>query len=282
MADLLKVHLGGDRIIFWAPKHMALGESICSLFGDPIILNRVKNVVFDLSMCGYIDSTGIGLLMTVYTTCILNGGEFILNNVPPKVSELLKVIRLDSVLTYSDVDYSKLPFFEISPQDFITRIRDNSFTDFDVKKVFPALLSLKIFLCHASDDKPQVRDLYDQLQSDGFSPWLDEENLLPGQEWQQEIIKAVRESHIVIVSLTHKSLTKSGFVQKELSYALDVAEEQPKGSIYIIPLKLEQCEVPERLRHLQWVNLFEARGYERLLLALKRRYWDLINHRLPS
>src|SRR5262249_47185555 len=52
--------------------------------------------------------------------------------------------------------------------------------------------SLRVFLCHSSGDKPAVRTLCQRLQADGVEPWLDEENLLPGQDWQQEIPQAVR------------------------------------------------------------------------------------------
>lgn len=127
---------------------------------------------------------------------------------------------------------------------------------------------LRVFLCHASDDKPAVRELYQRLRHEGMAPWLDEEDLLPGQNWGEEIPKAVRASNIVIVCLSHNAITKTGYVQKEIRYALDVADEQPQGATFVIPLRLEQCQVPERLAHWHWVDLFEGHGYERLVRAL--------------
>lgn len=131
--------------------------------------------------------------------------------------------------------------------------------------------ALRVFLCHSSGDKPTVRDLYHRLRADGVDPWLDEENLLPGQDWQQEIRKAVRLSDVVVVCLSRESITKAGYVQKEIRYALDVSDEQPEGTIFLIPLKLEECEVPERLRRWQWVNFFEEGSYDRLMRALQIR-----------
>jgi len=96
-----------------------------------------------------------------------------------------------------------------------------------------------------------------------------EEDLLPGQEWKREIPKAVRRSDVVIVCLSHTAINKRGYVQKEIKIALDIADEQPEGTIYIIPLKLEQCEVPERLSHLQWVDFFKEEGYRRLVRSLE-------------
>ncbi len=130
---------------------------------------------------------------------------------------------------------------------------------------------LDAFLCHSSGDKDAVRDLYHRLQGDGFEPWLDEEDLLPGQDWAREISRAVRAADVVLVCLSQASIAKTGFVQKEIGYALDAAEERPPGTIYVIPVKLEECEVPERLRQYQWVSLFEEGGYERLMRALRER-----------
>ena len=130
---------------------------------------------------------------------------------------------------------------------------------------------LVVFLCHSSTDKPKVRKLYQQLNIEGIAPWLDEEDILPGQDWQQEITKAVRSANVVLVCLSQNSITKTGFVQKEIKHALDIADEQPEGEIFIIPVRLEECNVPDRLSRWQWVNIFEDNGYIRLMKALKMR-----------
>ena len=130
---------------------------------------------------------------------------------------------------------------------------------------------LRIFLCHSSGDKPAVRDLCARLRDDGFESWFDEQSLRPGQDWDYEIRKAVSASDIVIVCLSRTSITKAGYVQKELGFALDVANQQPEGSIFIIPVKLEECDAPERLKKWQWVNLFMQEGYSQLIESLKFR-----------
>jgi hypothetical protein len=131
---------------------------------------------------------------------------------------------------------------------------------------------LRVFLCHSSTDKPAVRKLYQLLKADGFEPWFDEENLLPGQKWQRQIPKAVRESDVVIVCLSCGSVNRDGYIQKEIKFALDVADEKPEDAIFIIPLRLEECEVPERLNQWHWVNLFDPNGYKRLLLTFATQF----------
>ena len=68
----------------------------------------------------------------------------------------------------------------------------------------------RIFLCHANEDKPQVREVYQRLKAEGFQPWLDEIDLIPGQNWQVEIPKAIRESGIFLACLSRQSVQKQG------------------------------------------------------------------------
>jgi formylglycine-generating enzyme required for sulfatase activity len=129
---------------------------------------------------------------------------------------------------------------------------------------------LKVFLCHAHADQDTVRALYTRLTRDGVDAWLDKEKLLPGQDWEYEIRKAVRESDVVVVCLS-KQFNQAGFRQKEVRLALDTAMEQPEGEIFIIPARLEECETLESLKKWHWVDLFQENGYERLMRALRTR-----------
>lgn len=127
---------------------------------------------------------------------------------------------------------------------------------------------LRVFLCHSSGDKEAVRALYKRLKTDGFTPWLDEEDLVGGQDWDAEIKKAVQNSHVVIVCLSKTSVNKTGYVQKEIKVALDAADLRPEGTIFLVPVRLEDCEVPERLAHIHYLDLFKADGHEKLVNAL--------------
>jgi serine/threonine protein kinase len=130
---------------------------------------------------------------------------------------------------------------------------------------------IRVFLCHSSEDKPAVRELCHRLRKDGFEPWLDEEELLPGQNWQEAIPKAVRASDVVVICLSRAGVSKEGYLQRELRDALSVAQEKPENSIFIIPVRLEEVDVPQSLTQWQWANLFQQGGYERLVRALSVR-----------
>jgi len=135
---------------------------------------------------------------------------------------------------------------------------------------------LRVFLCHSSGDKPIVRDLYRRLAAEGWiDAWLDEEKLYPGQDWSYEIEIAVEAADVIIVCLTKHSVSKEGYVQRELRIVLDHADYKPEGTLFIIPVRLEECESPRRLRRWQYADYFpiEERNhaYERLLASLRSR-----------
>lgn len=140
---------------------------------------------------------------------------------------------------------------------------------------------LKVFLCHSSSDKPEVRRWYKRLIADGVDAWLDVESLLPGQKWKEEIPKAIRNSDIVLVFLSKDSISKEGYVQKEIKDALDVADEKPEETIFIIPARLEECEVPQRLADYHWVDLYDE-GYGKLIQALVIRAKTIDATLLPA
>lgn len=126
---------------------------------------------------------------------------------------------------------------------------------------------LKVFLSHAHLDAAIVHKLYKRLVDDGIDAWIDKEKLIPGQDWELEIRKAVRESDVVIVCLSQQ-FNRRGYRQKEVRIALDEADMIPEGEIFIIPARLEECENLESLRRWHRVDLFTKDGYEKLMLAL--------------
>lgn len=134
---------------------------------------------------------------------------------------------------------------------------------------------LRVFLCHADEDKPKVRKLYERLLGNGYDVWFDENRLKPGADWKLSIEIAMRESHAIIICLSSTSVKKEGYVNVEILNALDIAKEKPEGTIFIIPVRLDECDVPYRFRNIQWTNLFAKNGYEKICDSLNERLNDL-------
>jgi formylglycine-generating enzyme required for sulfatase activity len=139
---------------------------------------------------------------------------------------------------------------------------------------------LRVFLCHASQDKPAVRELYQRLNAEGWMDvWLDEEKLYPGQDWDFEIEKAVESADVVIVCLSNNSVTKEGYVQRELRFVLQIADYKPDGTIFVVPVRLDDCPLPRRLKIWQYIDFFPKNrldwAYRRLVGSLQMRVDNL-------
>ena len=127
------------------------------------------------------------------------------------------------------------------------------------------------FLIYAHSDRKAVHNLYAHIVKDGVKAWLDAERLLPGQDWQREIRQAILTSDVVIVCLSREFNKQQGYRYEELKIALEKSKLLVDNEIFIIPVRLEKCDMPESLRYLHRVDLFEAGGYKRLIRALRRR-----------
>lgn len=130
---------------------------------------------------------------------------------------------------------------------------------------------VQVFLCYARQDEKSVTVIYDKLESNSFEPWMDIRDILPGQNWDNEIQRAIKESDFFVVCLSSNSTNKRGIIQKEIKRAIDIQDEKLESDIYIIPVRLEKCAVPERLLKFQWLDLFNEDGYQRLFKALSKK-----------
>lgn len=141
---------------------------------------------------------------------------------------------------------------------------------------------IQIFLSYAPEDAKTVTGLYHRLSADGFRLWFDRFDLLGGQDRKLAIKRAVQGSVAVVACLSDMAIFGVGSRHRELSLALDIADEQPEGTIFIIPLRLQPCNVPDRLEHLQHIDFYDPDGYDRLKRALIARLQDLGHDIIPE
>jgi hypothetical protein len=137
---------------------------------------------------------------------------------------------------------------------------------------------LKIFVCYAKEDRERVRKVVKRVTELGHEVWFDDRSVRGGRDWRREITVAIRRSDVVLACLSTRSVAKRGFVQKELRISVDAAEEQPEGSVFIVPLRFDVCHVPQRLDDWQWIDLFARDGFRRLQEALS----DISNRSSPA
>jgi len=129
----------------------------------------------------------------------------------------------------------------------------------------------RIFISYAREDAEAAKRMYADIKHAGGIPWFDQEDLLPGQNWELEIGHAIRRCSYFIAIISERSSNKSGYIQKELRKALDILEEQPPNAIYIIPARID-CSEPlhPALDKIHRVDLFPSweEGLKKILKSL--------------
>lgn len=130
-----------------------------------------------------------------------------------------------------------------------------------------------VFVAYAVEDLAIVRRLSESLRAGGCSPWLDKERLMPGQNWTQSIGRAIADADAFVACFSRRSVSKRGQFQSELRHALDCAQTRPLDDVFLLPVRLERCEVPRQITdQVQYVDLFPdwERGVKRLVRSIRR------------
>ena len=133
---------------------------------------------------------------------------------------------------------------------------------------------LNVFIAYVQEDLEHARHLRDALAAAGYSPWLDKDQLLAGQNWPRAIERAIDLSDAFVACLSSRSLAKRGQFQSELRYALDCANRMPLEETFLLPARFDACAVPAGIaRQVQYVDLFPDfdRGFRQLVRSLRKK-----------
>ena len=107
-----------------------------------------------------------------------------------------------------------------------------------------------------------------------MAPWLDHRKLLPGQNWPRAIEEAIETSDFFVACFSRLSVRKKGSFQAEIRFALDCARRVPLDEAFLIPVRLDECRVPAKIRReIQYIDLFPDWncGVRRIVSVLKKQ-----------
>jgi hypothetical protein len=127
---------------------------------------------------------------------------------------------------------------------------------------------LQTFISYSRVNQQFAIRLACELKSAGFCVWMDQFDIPTGARWDDEIEKALRESQIFLFIMTPAS-TASENAKDEMGYAIDHGK-------HILPVLLEPCEVPLRLRRMQYVD-FTRMSFDQGIKKAKELLFELIN-----
>ena len=129
----------------------------------------------------------------------------------------------------------------------------------DLKRWVP---NVRCFVSYSRDDDNFVSKLTNDLRSWSISVWRDIDSIPAGASWDSEIEKAIsRCSHVLLVAT--RAANSSPNVIDEIGYALNKKK-------VVVPVMVEDCELPMRVHRAQWVDFRESQNYEAAVRELVR------------
>jgi hypothetical protein len=141
----------------------------------------------------------------------------------------------------------------------------------DLSKLNPKEKTKNVFLCHNTADKPIVRELNKRFKQEGIITWFDEDQLIPGQIWQNELEKQIDNISKVCVFVGKKGVGP----WQNVEIRAFLAEFVERGCIVIpviLPDVVNVPDLPLFLRQMMWADLrneFE-RNLQKLVNAVKK------------
>ncbi|HEX7961135.1 MAG TPA: toll/interleukin-1 receptor domain-containing protein, partial [Terriglobales bacterium] len=118
----------------------------------------------------------------------------------------------------------------------------------------------KVFISHASEDKERfVLAFAERLRASGVDAWLDRWEMLPGDSLVDKIFEeGLRHAAAVVVVLSRHSVVKP-WVREELNAAF---VKRVNAGSKLIPVVLDDCEVPEALASTVWERISDLSAYD--------------------
>ena len=129
----------------------------------------------------------------------------------------------------------------------------------------------KIFISYAKEDRTIALEIYDFLTLKNFSPWIDEKDLYPGQRWDPKIDSFIEKTDFFIACFSSTSIKKRGYFQKELKKALEVNKTTPEGKDFLIPVRLDNCDIPRNFQQFQYVDWQNETSKKKLLSVISQK-----------
>jgi anti-sigma B factor antagonist len=111
----MKLSFREDKgVVILEPKGKIMGGPESTVLHDKLheLINQgKKKVIIDLSKVDWMNSTGLGILISGLTTMRNNGGELKLSNVTEKIQSLLTITKLITIFeTFDSIDQAVQSF----------------------------------------------------------------------------------------------------------------------------------------------------------------------------
>jgi uncharacterized protein (TIGR02145 family) len=123
----------------------------------------------------------------------------------------------------------------------------------------------QILVCCAMADKASAEEICRRLDAVGLNIQIP--GLSNGDETALE--NGIASARFFLVFFSNRSASESEVLNRRLEIALRSAQKISRDRVFIIPTRLEKCDVPKSVDHLQLVDLFKEEGFAQIVETIR-------------
>lgn len=213
------------------------------------------------------ESENISKLQLQETVFFFNNNDYNIHILKTDIHEFVRELRLEFEKTSNKP--GKFENEEMEQEVFVCHAGENTnkSREFESEEIGP-----EIFICHAGENKEYAAKLNRKLKDKGFRPWYDKK-LHGGDEWDPFIRQKIDQVDYFVV-LQSNALNKKieGYVHLEIYHAMERQKKFKHGFSFIIPARIDECELMKNLSAYHSVDLFPQDNIEPLIEAIQRDF----------
>ncbi|MGB9989535.1 toll/interleukin-1 receptor domain-containing protein [Massilia sp. SM-13] len=128
----------------------------------------------------------------------------------------------------------------------------------------------RVYIMYSHADRAAASNLVQKLKAEGYNPWFDEDEIAPGQKIHESIQNGLSQSAVALLLVSQQLNLDNALIDKELSYALQSVKPADTSFSPVIPVRLDDADIPAALAGISWIDLREPNAFERLNQSLRR------------
>lgn len=128
----------------------------------------------------------------------------------------------------------------------------------------------RVFIMYSHRDQPFAKELVAKLKASGYNPWFDVDEIAPGQRIPETVTNGLAQSAVALLLVSKNLDLEKATIGKELKVALATMKSKDESFSPVIPVRLDDTDVPQSLSNVSWIDFRDPEAFERLDRGLKR------------
>lgn len=128
----------------------------------------------------------------------------------------------------------------------------------------------RVYIMYSHADRDAAVGLVQKLRAEGYNPWFDQDEIAPGQKIHESTQNGLSHSVVALLLISEQLNLDNALINKELNYVLERVKPADASFSPVIPVRLDDADIPAVLAGISWIDLREANAFERLNQSLRR------------